>query len=1700
VAKGDLQFQVGLDVDLDEIKRLERALATGGSEAAKQFNAALGGTVTKQIVFETRTDASGAKRLVAVEKERLSVADAYINKLNQIDRIQAGSATSLRQQVNQAKQARDEIARYESGVNSVGLRVRKVNDSWAAQNTKVVELERSLARATASGFWDRVKADLGVGGIVNFANGLTQITNGLQSASIVAGQVIGTFNTLLDSLNKLQQFKLTFVASGAGEAGGLQALNESSRIALNLGVNLNSVRQSFQQLTPVIRNSGGTIGDVSRITEALSSRFAAYGIAGDRARRVTNGVIQAFAKGRLQAEELTQQISEADPAFKTDFARAVGISVAELEEWVKAGRVTGDVLLENLPKLNKSSIVYGKLGVSAKDAAASLLTSGTTVDQVTNKLQGLTQLSLERLAKAFEPFLVSLVQVGAAVVDVVTDISKLEVIKSIGELFGVLGGQFAAIVDTALRLGQTILSVADAANSLLKPLLSLPGVAQAFGLVVFSKLIGPLDKFKKSLLSNIDTASTFGRVLNAATTGQGLQRGLTALVLGTSAAEDQIEKLANRSLSLASASTQLKGRITGVNTEIAKYENLAQKAKSSAVIVGSGAANRAAGVYEAKLKELRKEVGRYERSLGRVDRKQSETNTGLTALRATSGRGAAAINGLKGAFLGVGQSVKGLFSLLGPIGTALLAISTITSAYADANKQSNAIAEESKSRIEALSLAQKELTGVSERSEKSITGLALVFSKFSLVVDAAVTPVVNFFNSLSGSSKESKKAVEGPLAKTIDLLGKLALAAAGGALAGASIGAAFAGIGAGPGAIIGGITAALIAFIASGDDAKVKLAQLTKELKAQGEAAKAESRAIVRYVEELNKLAVANEKATAAEKKGKGQGPTASDIAKVAAGYARAVDAAQQLVAIEEKLKAEKAGAEAEKRQFGPGIEAQARLAQVKTSIDLITQSLAALDQQEAKDRTPEQLAERARLERELSKLTEERANLEKQLKGTKPVSPEQIQEYQEVQARLAAINAELGRVSPAVQAARDRIDEFAKKFGFLSLEQLKTARTTETIEEELKGLQAALAKTDPLLQPSKWVELNSALAFTSLELSKIKDEAEGLQALFTGRLITLNIETGQLPESIKNAERLVSSLETATANIDIKAPTLPGVIRELVEAQQFVDGLNGRRATIFIDVIEKSIRDGAAVTLSSLDRYLAALQQKSITIPIDSPGIDSVLQQIDKVQKFRDLGSKTSFALRKQLLENQAASQQEKESLKQAGEARTNELAKGNADRRKKEIEDIAKKESAYYDKKIAKIREEIDLIRAAADERIRGLQAATPAERELQALREQELRKVAEGKGSEREKLEARAQLERIEREKQIQKIQAETAQQQEQLTKDLEAQNKRKLAQEEEAKKKIEKISEEESNREEKVSAARSDASQKDLDNRKKAFQISEEERKLVNDIIKTILNSREKGGDAGSIAEGLVGDIETIQKGVDGFIEIAKEAEVAATKAKETSDAMKSTGEGAVVAAGIINKEMLPGLESSFNQVDGIDKKLRGLDGLTVKVNIVTTGTGTPGLWTGGPTQAGQTYQVNELGREGFLSASGTLSPINKPKNALWRAPSSGTVIPAHIMSGLNVPVGGVRTNAKPMTMNSGSSGLQRVVRAIQASLAVPRESGQAMHELTAVQARQAIEIGKLSRAVNRLADKDHSVNVSVRNTGSTAFIDALSRNL
>jgi tape measure domain-containing protein len=638
MASNTIQFDA--TVDAAALNRLLSELRTGTAGAAKAINDLLGGTVTKKIVLEEVANGKGGKQLVAVEKERLSVTDQLISRQRVLSKTQEGSVTSLRQQLNNLKQARDATVRYETSVAKIGGSLRQQRAEWGAINAEVSRVSRELAVASASGFWDRIKVATRSQGLINISNGLVELTQGFQAASILAGQFLGAINSVVDASAKLQSFALSFKAIGAGSAGAVSGLQESARIALGLGVDLNNVQEGFKQLSPVVLNSGGTLKDVSSIVESLSSRFAAFGISGDRARRVMNGVIQAFAKGKLQAEELTQQISEADPAFKTDLAAALLASkdslgelgksvdgtVPGLEKLVKAGELTADVLIKVLPQVSKADLLFGKLGPSAASAVDGLERGAVTIDQVRANLQNLNDLSLRELALSSEPLINALLRVQAVVTDAFSRISQSTGID-------ILSGVAAKAVEIIARLADTFFVLAEGAINIvgaLKPIidliqaiLNIPGATELAGLAILGNLIKPLNLLER-------------RVASSKAAWQGFRDGFSNIFVEPKQAIDEIrERLQrfNKSLEEPAKIASVEGdTVSELERQLAREEaRLEERRRKLAEPAQLGAAEAAGAAGSSRgQSKLEKQIAREKSSLEALQRlyDQRESSAG----------------------------------------------------------------------------------------------------------------------------------------------------------------------------------------------------------------------------------------------------------------------------------------------------------------------------------------------------------------------------------------------------------------------------------------------------------------------------------------------------------------------------------------------------------------------------------------------------------------------------------------------------------------------------------------------------------------------------------------------------------------------------------------------------------------------------------------------------------------------------------------------------------------------------------------------------------------------------------------------------------------------------------------------------------------------------------------------------------------
>lgn len=108
------------------------------------------------------------------------------------------------------------------------------------------------------------------------------------------------------------------------------------------------------QFTQTFTAAGVEIGKTERFLKAFANVALVTGTDTQHAELAIRAITQAFGKGKLQAEELTQQLAEAMPSAMKIIRDQLGVTQAELVKMVSQGKITGDDLIAIFTKVGES--------------------------------------------------------------------------------------------------------------------------------------------------------------------------------------------------------------------------------------------------------------------------------------------------------------------------------------------------------------------------------------------------------------------------------------------------------------------------------------------------------------------------------------------------------------------------------------------------------------------------------------------------------------------------------------------------------------------------------------------------------------------------------------------------------------------------------------------------------------------------------------------------------------------------------------------------------------------------------------------------------------------------------------------------------------------------------------------------------------------------------------------------------------------------------------------------------------------------------------------------------------------------------------------------------------------------------------------------------------------------------------------------
>lgn len=180
------------------------------------------------------------------------------------------------------------------------------------------------------------------------------VANGFNAIKQAISSVVGSIKGISEVQADLERLRLGFATI---DPRGLQGAGESieyvRKISRQLGIDFESAASSFLKLSAASRGTAVEGQKTREIFEGISLAANRLGLSSATAENAFRAIQQMISKNVVQQEELRGQLSEALPGAIQIFARALGVSVQELNKMVQAGEVGTEAIVAFAGQLKK---------------------------------------------------------------------------------------------------------------------------------------------------------------------------------------------------------------------------------------------------------------------------------------------------------------------------------------------------------------------------------------------------------------------------------------------------------------------------------------------------------------------------------------------------------------------------------------------------------------------------------------------------------------------------------------------------------------------------------------------------------------------------------------------------------------------------------------------------------------------------------------------------------------------------------------------------------------------------------------------------------------------------------------------------------------------------------------------------------------------------------------------------------------------------------------------------------------------------------------------------------------------------------------------------------------------------------------------------------------------------------------------------
>ena len=260
------------------------------------------------------------------------------------------SSAQIKQQITDIKAAFDQLK------NSGTASAQDIARAQTAMQTKIAALNKEL-KGTSSLFGS---LRTGAAGFV------TSIGAGTASVAALTTGLIAFQKAALESKMAMERLEAAYATIFGGKEGARAQLEVVKEQAKAVGQEFMATAEAAKGLFAAGNNS--TLApQLNDIFKAFSNAGGALQLTQEEMNRVFLALSQMISKGKVQAEELRNQMGEVLPGAFQRAADAMGMSTAALDKFMSEGKLTAEDLL---PKLGKA--FERDFGEAAKRAAETL--------------------------------------------------------------------------------------------------------------------------------------------------------------------------------------------------------------------------------------------------------------------------------------------------------------------------------------------------------------------------------------------------------------------------------------------------------------------------------------------------------------------------------------------------------------------------------------------------------------------------------------------------------------------------------------------------------------------------------------------------------------------------------------------------------------------------------------------------------------------------------------------------------------------------------------------------------------------------------------------------------------------------------------------------------------------------------------------------------------------------------------------------------------------------------------------------------------------------------------------------------------------------------------------------------------------------------------------------------------------------------